>query len=59
MSQTDLADLSKGTDISLNRNIPSILSGIRHNGERARIDVSPANLVEWSFGLTKDWLQVA
>lgn len=46
MGQTDPADLSQGTDIPLNRNVPSILSGIGHNRERAWIDVSPANLVE-------------
>jgi hypothetical protein len=59
MGQTDLANLSKGTDIPLNRNVSPVLSDIRHNGERARIDVPPAKMAEWSFGLAEDWLQVA
>jgi hypothetical protein len=46
MDQTDLADLSKGADIPLNRDVTPIPSDIRHIGERARIDVAPAKMVK-------------
>jgi hypothetical protein len=46
MGQTDLADLSEGADIPLKRDVTPIPSNIRHFGERARIDVAPAKMVE-------------
>ena len=59
MGQTDLADLAKGAYIPLDRDITPIPSDIRHVGERVRINVAPAKMVECCFALTKDWFQVA
>ena len=60
MGRTDLADLSKGADIPLNRDVTPIPSDIRHFNKRVRIDVATAKMVgEWSFVLAKDWFQVA
>lgn len=46
MGQTDLAELSKGADIPLKRDVTPIQSDKRRFGERARIDVAPAKMVE-------------
>lgn len=46
MDLTNLADLSKGADIPLNRDVTPIPSDIRHIRERARVDVAPAKMVE-------------
>jgi hypothetical protein len=60
MGQTDLAELSKRTDIPLDRDVTPILSlrDIRHFGERVRIDVAPAKVIECCFALAEDWFQV-
>lgn len=59
MGQTDLAELSQGADIPLNRNVTAILSDIRHNRERCRIDVPPAKMVKRCFALAENRFQVA
>lgn len=59
MGQTDLANLSKGADIPFNCDVTPILSDIRHIGERVRIDVATAKMVECCFALAEDWFQVA
>jgi hypothetical protein len=59
MGQTDLADLSKGADIPLDRNITPIPSDIRHMGERVRVNVAPAKMVEWCLALAENWFQIA
>jgi hypothetical protein len=55
---TDLADLAKGTDITLHGGISPVLSDVRTDGECSRVNVSAAKMVERRFGLAEGCLQV-